>query len=169
MTTREIIDSILAREGGYVDNPADRGGPTRFGITLATLAAWRGRPVTADDVRAMPESEARAIYAEQYIVRPGFDALPDPLRGVVVDAGVNHGTERATRLLQRAVGVEVDGRLGPVTLAAVASVDVRRLAVRTCTERVRLFGRIITATPTQAVFAAGWLDRVADLIDEIEG
>ena len=47
MTTKEIIDGIIKREGGYVDHPADRGGPTKFGITLATLEAWRGHRITA--------------------------------------------------------------------------------------------------------------------------
>src|SRR5690606_13690489 len=64
-----ILDEIIRREGGYVNHPADRGGPTNFGITAQTLGSWRklGRPATAAEVQALKEPEARAIYRQQYI------------------------------------------------------------------------------------------------------
>ena len=64
-----ILDEIIRREGGYVNHPADRGGPTNFGITAQTLGSWRklGRPATAAEVQALTETEARAIYRQQYI------------------------------------------------------------------------------------------------------
>ena len=71
MTTEDIIDGIIKREGGYVNNPADRGGPTKFGITLKTLKAWRGSPVTAWGVEGLGEDEAREIYESEYLVKPG--------------------------------------------------------------------------------------------------
>jgi lysozyme family protein len=67
MTDDAIISEVLAREGGYVDHPADRGGPTNFGITLATLADFVGHPVTASDVRLLDETTARTIYRSRYI------------------------------------------------------------------------------------------------------
>ena len=72
--TEAIIDTILRREGWprYTNRPSDRGGPTKGGITLATLASWRKRPVTATDVAALDEAEVRAIYRARYIEEPGF-------------------------------------------------------------------------------------------------
>jgi len=69
-----ILDRIIRREGGYVNHPADRGGATNFGITAQTLGNWRklGRPATVAEVMALTETEARAIYRQQYIAGPGF-------------------------------------------------------------------------------------------------
>lgn len=72
MTTDDLIDEILRKEGGYVDDPDDAGGATNFGITQDTLAAWRKHPVTKDDVRNMSVLEAKAIYSQLYIQKPRF-------------------------------------------------------------------------------------------------
>ena len=167
MTIGTIISDILVREGGYVDRSEDKGGPTKFGITLATLAEWRGKPCTAQDVRELQVAEAEAIYRDRYIVRPGFVGLPDPLRGLVVDCGVNHGTDRATRWLQKAAGVAQDGQIGPDSEKAIASCDPAALYRKVLAARVRFYGRIITDNATQAVFAAGWANRAASFIDEM--
>ena len=70
-TIEQILDDILRREGGYVNHPADRGGPTNFGITAQTLGSWRklGRPATAAEVQALTEPEARAIYRQPCFTR----------------------------------------------------------------------------------------------------
>src|ERR1041384_4619075 len=124
-TAADIIDDLIRREGStYSDHPADRGGPTKYGITLRTLRAWRHRiepsQITdASDVEALTEEEARAIYTAMYVINPRFIELNDVrLQALLVDCGVQHGTERATRWLQEALGVKVDGDLGPLTLAA---------------------------------------------------
>jgi ferredoxin-NADP reductase len=88
-TIEQILDDILRREGGYVNHPADRGGPTNFGITAQTLGSWRklGRPATAAEVQALTEPEARAIYRQQYITGPGFETITHPaLLHLLVDA-----------------------------------------------------------------------------------
>lgn len=167
MTDTDIVAAVLAREGGFVDNPADTGGPTNMGVTLAALFAWRKRPVTIADLKALTRQEAAAIYQKRYIVAPGFDAISNPaMRALVVDSGVNHGPEDAVRFMQRALGgLKVDGVFGPLTRAAVNAAAPLRLYVRTCAERMREYGRLITARPADSVFAAGWSDRVADFLD----
>ena len=72
MTDTAIIDAILRREGGFVDHPADQGGPTKYGVTQRTLKQYRGRSVTVGDLRDLGESEARLIYQRLYITGPGF-------------------------------------------------------------------------------------------------
>ena len=115
----EIIAGIIKREGGYVDHPADRGGPTKYGVTLATLQDHRAAPVTAADVEALTESEAASIYRERYLLEPGFDRIQDDrLRALVLDCSVLHGQATATKLLQRAIGLKDDGVFGAKTEAA---------------------------------------------------
>lgn len=166
MSPNEIIEGILRREGGYVDHPADKGGPTNHGITQATLAEWMGRPASADDVKRLTEHEAREIYREQYIVKPGFLGIEsEAVRALVIDCAVNHGVKQAVKLLQNAARVFPDGILGSVTLGAVNRMTASALYRRLCAQRVRLYGRIITSNPSQAVFAEGWANRVAEFIE----
>ena len=166
MDTSAIIDAILSREGGYEDDPADRGGPTKFGITQATLAAWRGAPVTAEDVKNLSRAEARQIYSTMYVQRTGFASIHYvPLQALIVDAGVQHGPEDATRWLQEAAGVTADGVLGPVTLAAVNAAEGKALYRRVLAARCRYYGELIAHDPAEAKFAGGWAARVATFIE----
>ena len=168
MTTAEIIDGIIKREGGYVNNPADRGGPTKFGITWKTLKEWRGRVVTQYDVEGLDEREAHAIYESEYLEKPR-----DQTRSIAFRSGssrstaaVQHGPTRAIRWLQKAAGVSVDGILGPVSLEAINRLDSDVLYRKMVAERCRFYGAIITKDPSQSVFAAGWSNRLAEFIEK---
>lgn len=167
----EMIDALLVREGGYVNHKADKGGPTNMGITQATLSNYRGKPVSIDDVRNLDEAEARAIYRQNYWIAPGFDALglPPLAQEMLFDAGVNHGPKNAVKQLQSAVGVPADGIIGPMTRNAIAGADAERLPARMIAERVEFFGRIITRSPSQAVFAHGWMRRCKEFIERLRG
>ena len=168
MTTEKIIDGIIKREGGYVNNPADRGGATKYGITWSTLKAWRGRIVTAEDVAGLDEDEARQIYESEYLVKPKIDKINSVfLRVFVLDSAVQHGPGKAIRWLQKIVGAPVDGILGPMSLSIINQVDSDSLYKRMVAERCRFYGRLITKDPTQAVFAAGWANRIAEFIEEV--
>jgi len=178
MTPDDLIDDLIRREGGYVDHPADRGGPTKYGITQRTLSEWRGVQVSKQEVRDLTETEARAIYRRNYITRPGFHRIADPdVQGLVVDMGVNHGVINAVKMIQRAVGVTDDGVFGPQSLAAVNSMNPAKGYRRIVGQRARFFGRIISRDPElarareagfdlQAEFASGWLNRIAEFVEE---
>lgn len=127
LSIQDIAHEIVAREGGYVNDPADPGGPTKYGVTLATLRAC-GRDktgdgkITAADVQALDRAEAVEIFLTRYFDRPGLGALPPVLQPVVFDMYVNAGV-MAIKLLQRVLRgrghlVADDGLLGPKTLAA---------------------------------------------------
>lgn len=136
------IDAYLAHlvdvvEGAaYTNDPSDGGGPTRWGITLATLAKWRGHAVTPQDVANLARDEALAIYRDWYVTAPGFDkvgALSMNVALEAIDTGVNMGVMTATRYLQRCLNVlddvptlVADGVCGPKTLAALADYLRRR-------------------------------------------
>lgn len=180
--TDRLIDLILRREGWprYTARSSDRGGPTKGGITLATLAAWRRRPVTAAEVEALEETEVRTIYRARYIEEPGFAGIANPeLRELVIDSGVNHGPARAAAWLQDAVNdlagrpmLKVDGKVGPATLAAVNAADAHVLWRIVFGARMRFYGSIITGdarrrgrTEDDSLNAAGWLNRLAEFIE----
>lgn len=142
-TVSEIITGIFDREGrGYTNNPNDKGGPTKFGITLATLAAYRRKQVTATDVSNLKEFEAREIYQDLYVNRPGFDRILsiDFDVGIeLIDTGVNMGVDVAGTFLQRVLNVfnargrfypdlKVDGSVGEKTASALVAYLARRRA-----------------------------------------
>jgi lysozyme family protein len=153
------LTCVLAQEGGYSDHPDDPGGATMMGITRATLAAWRGAPVTKADVRALARDEAAAIYRARYwnAVRGGD--LPAGVDLAVFDFAVNSGASRAIRSLQRALGVTVDGLIGPETMAAAnarpASETIRAL----CAGRRGFVERLSTFP----VFGRGWTRRIREV------
>lgn len=123
-----IVDDILAKEKGFVDHPADRGGPTNYGITWATAKAngYTG------EMRDLPIALARDIYRKRYIIEPQFDRVADAHGQVgreLIDTGVNMGPAVAATMFQRWLNgfnsdgshysdVFPDGRLGPITIAA---------------------------------------------------
>jgi lysozyme family protein len=165
MTTDQILADVLAREGGYVDHPLDRGSCTNFGITVHALADWRGRTVTCEDVRALTRDEALAIYREVYVRRPGFEGVFNGrLRALLVDFGVHSGPRVAIRALQTAIGAKADGILGPQTIAALNAADAAGIYRMVLQARMSYIAGILQRDPSQRVFAAGWLRRLAEFV-----
>jgi lysozyme family protein len=170
VTEDEAIDAVIEREGGFVDHPADRAGGTKFGVTMQTLSRWRGAPATREDVRNLSVATARNIYRSYYIAEPGFRAIAnETVRALVFDSAVHHGVGGAVRLIQRALRFplpEQDGVFGPKTRAAVSAADPAALYRGIVAERAKKFGVIITSDPSQSVFAAGWMNRLAGWIEQ---
>jgi lysozyme family protein len=126
-TVTEIAEEIIAREGGFVDDPDDPGGATNFGITIGTMRRL-GVDMDGDgdvdrrDVEILTRDRARDILIEHYFKRPGIARLPEPLHATVFDMQVNAGSN-AIRILQRLLrqmgeDVAVDGVIGPHTVRA---------------------------------------------------
>lgn len=146
-------------EGGYVDHPEDKGGPTNMGITQAALASWRKKPVTEDDVKALTWEEASAIYQAKYWNVVKADQLPSGLDVAVADFAVNSGPRRAAQFFQRVVGAEDDGYIGPDTLAAAnACAPGETLEAYLAARATFLRGQ-----PNWDTFGAGWTNRLNDL------
>ena len=161
----DLIGDIVRREGGFVDNPEDRGGPTKYGVTVKSLSAWRGHPCTRTDVLDLEEGEARAILSEIYVARPNFDKINDAeVRNLVVDWGVNSGPTNAIRALQCATDQQADGVLGPNSIAAVNRVEPRKLFNQILAARLAFIGKLISRDPSQSVFAEGWMNRLAEFL-----
>lgn len=170
----QLIEEVIEREGGYVDHPADHGGPTRWGITEA-LARRQGY---MDDMRHLPQSDAAAIYKRLYWLLPSFDKIAETapkLAEELFDTGINMGTGTATGFLQRALNalnreardyadLAVDRRIGPATLLALhaffrkrgkAGEDVLLKAVEAL--QGAHYVRLAETRPSQEAFLYGWL------------
>ena len=170
-----LFDDLLDREGGYVDHPSDRGGPTRFGITEAVARAHG----FSGAIRDLTSDEARAIYRRIYWLRPGFDAVARHSQAIAAelfDTGVNMGPAVAATFLQRALtalnrggsdfaDLVPDGRIGPSTLSALQRfLSVRGIAAG---EKVLLralealqgerYLRLAERRPANEAFLYGWL------------
>lgn len=173
-TVDQLIDELIAREGGYVNNPADRGGPTNFGIT-ESVARSTGY---AGDMRAFQRSTAVAIYRARYWERPGFGEVAKRAPRVAAelfDTAVNMGVERAGLFLQRALtalnrngkdyaDIQPDGQIGGVTIAALvaymnargALAEVVLLKALDCLQGERYI-HLAEANLSQEAFLFGWL------------
>lgn len=165
MTLDEIIDATIKAEGGYVNDPADSGGATNYGITEKTARA-NGFP---GDMRNLPLATAKQIYRNEYLVKPGFADFPSDVAAELFDTGVNMGPAKATEFLQRATnalngsGLTVDGKMGPATKTAVNSYLKSRsnasstlVKALNCLQGVRYI-EIVEKNPSQRKFINGWI------------
>lgn len=162
---------ILDVERGYVNHPLDGGGPTKYGVTLATLAAHRGEATTAEDVAALTENEAQAIYLMGYWRVMGLDALTSPvLATILLDQGVNRGPRVAVRMLQNALqstfapSLAVDGVLGAETAVAANSAPEGALSILLVIEAQRGYLELWRANPARGAFLLGWFGRTWKLL-----
>lgn len=129
ISVQQIAEDIVAREGGFVNDPDDPGGATNHGVTIHTLRRLgidvnRDTRIDVADVRALGRGQAVKIYLEHYHKRPGIGALPEALQASVFDMYVNAGAN-AVKILQRLLGdmgfpCDADGTIGPQTIRAVA-------------------------------------------------
>ena len=182
MEIEQLIDELIEREGGYVTQPADKGGPTRFGITEAVARAHG----YAGAMASLPRDEAVAIYRRLYWLRPRFDQVAERVPRVAAelfDTGANMGPAVAATFLQRALtalnrggndfpDLVPDGRVGPVTLAALdAFLEARgRRGGETVLLRAlealqgERYLRLAEKRPANEAFLYGWLaNRIGEL------
>lgn len=177
----KLIDAVIDREGGYVNHPADRGGPTRWGITQATARAddYLG------EMQTYPRERAVAIYQRLYWTRPGLDAVARRYPAVAAelfDIGVNMGTAVGISFLQRCLNafndgaklyrdIIVDGQSGASTLAALdgyraargtAGSDHLLEAIR-CLRGERYIS-ICESRPANEAFTFGWFGRMVEML-----
>jgi lysozyme family protein len=161
VTDAQIIDGIERREGWptFTNHPEDFGGPTKGGITLATLRLWRNNPhVTVDELKALERPEARAIY--QFLFLQPFAGVPDQkLREYLIDLGVLRGPRAAALMLQDVVGARpADGWIGPKTLKALEPLS-RHALVMVIGARFQHIEQRVRTVPSQETFRNGWRNR----------
>jgi lysozyme family protein len=176
-----MIDELIEREGGFVNHPADKGGPTCFGITEAVARA-NGY---VGPMRLLPREEAADIYKRLYWLRPRFDEISTRSQGLAAelfDSGVNMGPAVAATFLQRALtalnrggedypDLTPDGRIGPMTLFALDAFLASRGKISGETVLLRAlealqgerYLRLAERRPANEAFLYGWLaNRIGD-------
>lgn len=171
-----ILDAEIQREGGdkYTNNPADRGGPTRFGVTEREARAFG----YAGDMRQLPLEVAKAIYRKRFVSDPGFDQVMaiDPSVGAkLIGIGINMGPGTAAKFLQRWLNgfnvdgthyaqLTADGNAGPVTLDALRAfirwrgpMGVTALLTGLKSSQGDRYLDLAEANPSQRQFLFGWV------------
>ena len=143
------IERVLEHEGGFVDNPDDPGGKTRWGISQ------RAYPFL--DLSTITREQAIVLYRRDAWTPIRGDALPEAIAFQVLDAAVNHGVLRAVGWLQQSLGVRVDGVVGPVTRAAALDADPVALILAYNAARLDFYVRLRTFH----AFGRGWTRRIA--------
>lgn len=160
---------LAQQEGGWSDRPADRGGPTKYGITGYTLARAQREGVVGKGVvlAQLTRGHAERIYRHLYWKAARCGEFPAPFDLVLFDAAVNHGPAQGVRLLQRGLRVSDDGLVGPVTIAAARSAG-KEQAHRALVARGEFYHRLAVEDPTQEEFIGGWLSRLLYLRGVVE-
>lgn len=153
----KTMDILFRHEGGYSNHPNDKGGPTNWGITHIDLAKWKGKKsVTPAEVKALTKAEAKLIYKAFYWDKLRCDELPSGVDYLIYDMGINAGLSRGIKIAQKVVGVPEDGKLGPVTMAAIKKMNPVEFIDKYSEERRKHYRSLSTFD----VFGRGWLRRV---------
>jgi lysozyme family protein len=142
------IKHVLAAEGGYVNDPNDPGGETKFGISKRSYPDL--------DIQLITQDQAIALYERDFWTPIQGDALPAGLDLLILDHGINAGTKPAVRLLQGLTGAPADGIMGPITLASISGQDTESLITRFSTARLAYYESL----SGWRYYAAGWRRRV---------
>jgi lysozyme family protein len=177
-TVQQIAEDIVAREGGFVNDPDDPGGATNMGVTIGTLRRLGldldgDGKVTEADLKRLTRKDVVTIFLTEYFQRPGIDRLPAAIQPSVFDMYVNAGTN-AVKILQRLLtdmGFDVadDGVIGPKTAEAAnhaAEVAPNHLADAYAIARRNYYYNIAEARPASRKYArrrdggkGGWITR----------
>lgn len=178
MNENDIISRIIGNEGGYVNNPADKGGPTRWGITQAVARAHG----YTGDMASLPKETAIRILKADYWTGPRFDqiaAVSPAIAYELCDTGVNMGPSVPSKWLQEWLNglnnqqklypdMTVDGNIGPRTISALKAYlsargkagEAQLIKALNCSQGVRYL-ELCKARPQNETFLYGWLERVS--------
>lgn len=182
-SVRQIADEIVAREGGYVNDPDDPGGATNHGVTIHTMRRLGldldgDGDVDVQDVQRLGRDQAVDIFVRHYFIRPGISQLPTSIQASVFDMYVNAGAN-AVKILQRLLrdmghDVVVDGAIGPQTAAAAAQAELngaRYFADAYGIARRNYYFRLADQRPNSRKFArtraggkGGWIKRAEEFV-----
>jgi lysozyme family protein len=151
-TFDEIIDVVLEHEGGYVNDPKDPGGETKYGVSK--------RAYPDVNIKNLSEDGAKDIYRRDYWEKNRCTDLPDDLRHIYFDMCINMGASRAVKILQetanaKGADLKIDGGIGPKTIGAMRNVELQRVRAY----RVKYYANLVDRKPDLGKFYYGWFKR----------
>lgn len=162
------FDLIIGVEGGYVNYPSDKGGPTNWGITIATLSSVLGRTATLNDVKSLTKDAAKRIYKERYWNKMSLDLVAcDLLAYMIFDQCVNFGCSKIVSRLQDILKIPKTIIIDQATIKAINESDRLKLAFEFLKATQKDYIRIVKHDQTQIVFISGWINRSFKLLDLI--
>lgn len=156
------LTMLLKHEGGYVNHPKDPGGETNLGVTRAVYEQHLGRQVMEGEMKTLTISNVAPIYKEMYWDKLKGDMLPSGLDWALFDWGVNSGTGRAAKAIQKIVGCKADGAIGPMTLQAIQLYGVDELVEKLYKVRQDFYESLSTFD----TFGKGWSRRNKETLDK---
>ena len=158
---KKLIPFILKWEGGFVNNPYDRGGATNKGVTLSTFRQYIGIYASVAQLKAMTDEQWEHIFIQGFW-NP-FHAhfiKSQSVANICVDWAWNSGTRTVIKQVQRILGVAADGVVGNITLTAINKADPRQLFLTIKAARLAFVENIVKRDPTQKVHLKGWRNRI---------
>ena len=162
----QCLEWLLHHEGGYVDHKHDPGGATNLGVTHKVWASWKGvDSVTKDEMKTLTVADVTPLYKARYWDKNKCDDLPSGVDWMCFDWGVNSGTGRSGKALQRAVGATVDGVVGPNTLKAVSGHRAARIVESIYQERQAFYESLRNFKH----FGRGWTRRNKETYQQAQG
>ena len=148
----KAIDGVLEREGGYVNDPADRGKATKYGISQRSYPHL--------DIADITKQDAVDIYCEDFWVPLcASQIVKQIVANVFFDFAVNAGRTRATKLMQQILCVQIDGLIGPITIGAINSADGEKTAMQYTLHRIQFYNDLASGRKSQRKFLTGWINR----------
>jgi lysozyme family protein len=150
---------VIVHEGGFVNNPLDPGGATKWGCTQGVWERHVGHPVSVEVIKNLTQEDVKPIYKEKYWDAIHGDAIPSGLDYCLFDASINSGVSRSSKWIQAIVGVPADGAIGNNTVAAITQINPVTLINEFCDKRQAF----LESLPTFPTFGKGWTQRVKDV------
>lgn len=162
---KDFLPILLKCEGGYINDPRDKGGCTNKGITLKTFNKFYGTPyhreLCCGDLRQIKDEQVEHIYKVGYWDKCKADYINSQrIANLLVDMAVNSGVKTAVRLMQEIVGITQDGIVGNITLNAINNLREDLLYNLFRQRRIDYYYNLVDKDPKQAVFLRGWLNRI---------
>ena len=153
-TFNEAIGLVLKHEGGLVDDPADSGGITKYGISK--------RAYPDIDIKNLTIEKAKEIYRQDYWLKSYADKLPIDIRYIHFDTAINCGLKRAAKILQESIGgIAIDGIIGNQTLSNAPKTNIYKYGIY----RLEFYNYLVSKKPSQVKFIKGWTNRVISIIE----
>ena len=160
---RKLMPFILKWEGGFVNDPLDRGGATNKGVTIGTFLSFYPNK-TVDDLKRITDDQWLTIFRSGYWNPWLADRIQNQsIANIVVDWAWASGARTSIRKVQELLGVKVDGLVGNQTLSAINNQDSEQLFERIKKARFDFVDAIVKRDPSQSRFIKGWKNRINDI------
>ena len=165
MAKAELLKPFILRwEGGFVDDPLDRGGATNKGLTIGTFRNFYGKDATVEQLKNITDEQWLHIFKSGYWDKWKADDIENQsIANIVVDWAWGSGAATSIKQVQKILGVAVDGIVGDDTLTAINIAGQRSLFVKIHNRRIEFVENIVKRDPSQARFLKGWKNRINSL------